>query len=130
MKYYIAQSKRGYIKRDGEKLLTSDFALDALEIEVDTYRRRYSKYAGFTRDELMCIAIYSKFNKNETNRLIELCNNAFGKNYPFLNPNDKRDQLFIELIGTKYSYTFNEIDDKLSEYDLEGLSSLDPKRRL
>lgn len=122
LKIYIQQQDRKCISRNGEKFDSMDtFTYNSLSIYSDAYSRRYSKGIGFTRDELLCLALYLQFSNAEFTKLIELYKKAFKIEYSNLNKYETRDHLFLELMENHRSYNFSEINEELSK---KGLSKI------
>ena len=97
---------------------------DNPNITADTYGRRYTRAIGFTRDELICIALCLGFSYMELNRLIELHNKAFKKTYRFINHEDSRDALFLKLISTGKKYEYQRINSELRRNKEDEISLL------
>ena len=124
VRIFIQQGNRGCIDRRGNRLQMDVFTFAALNITADTYGRRYTRAIGFTRDELICIALCLGFSYMELNRLIELHNKAFKKTYRFINHEDSRDALFLKLISTGKKYEYQRINSELRRNKEDEISLL------
>lgn len=114
VRIFIQQGNKSCIDRKGNRLKMDDFTDKALNITADAYGRRFTRNIGFTRDELICIALFLGFSYMELNRLIELYNNAFKNSpYRFINGDDSRDDLFLKLMSTGQKYNYKEINTEL-----------------
>lgn len=128
VRIFIQQVNNGCIDRKGTRLRMGDFTDKALNITADAYGKRFTRNIGFTRDELICIALFLGFSYMELNRLIELYNNSFKNSpYRFINGDDSRDDLFLKLMSTGQKYNYKEINTELRKNSEAEISLLNSK---
>ena len=99
-----------------------NFSDDTLGIGQASFNKRFTECRGFTRDELISMAIYLELDQSSTNKLIELCNLAFSKDIASLQKNNKRDLFLLSIIAEQSHKKHNTISDILIN---NGFSSLE-----
>ena len=120
------------------KVLKGDIA-EALSMNITTFNRRITNKRGFTRDELICIALFLELRLADFNELIRIYNIEFGQCYFTLREDEILDGLFMRFLlsrktctdylnlRSKYSNIFEFVNAKLRDnrikYSLKLLDS-------